>query len=77
METVCHQHTDLRVQMPSLFSELSHANSEQVGDYQQIQQRGGARALPLCHSPGDSVRGSLYRNRAWSGGAINTVFNAT
>ena len=57
METVCHQHTDLRVKMPSLFSELSHANSEQVGGYQQIQQWGGAGALPLCHSPGDSVRG--------------------
>lgn len=75
METVCHQHTDLRVKIPS-FSP-SYLMRAQTGGWLPDPAAGVGRALPLCHSPGDSMRGFPLRNRAWSGGATNTVFNAT
>lgn len=87
METVCH---DLRVKMPLLFSKLSHVNFEQVDDYQHFRQPSlGGRALGgqrragwsqgspfAAFSLGPVSRVSLCRNRAWSRGAVNTIFSA-
>lgn len=74
----------------SVFSKLSHVDFEQVDDYQHFRQPSlGGRALGgqqragwsqgspfVAFSLGPVSRVSLCRNRAWSRGAVNTIFSA-